>query len=361
MKRGNDNFRVKFERNESSTFIGELDRRENNTNRLTVKASEIQFSTIEEAKRWYGPMFLERLGVEEHLVEDTEKQLNMIANIGDQPYLVGESTWISIKNRVDIYGKGFDLLPPEEQVRDINKVLSLFPNMEMQVICVDSKIRAMMSKEYAVIKQNELFNEIMVASIERFDDLTFINGIIDYNTTRCKIIFEELKDELSGLYGLKDSFVPGLFIESSDTGHSGNKVGAFWMNDRGHSFINSSEYIYMKHRGKNNLEKLLNKLPEIFLKYQDVLQKFAEMLTIEIAQPMSVLRKACRDLKIPKREAELLRQNLEINLGAEATCTAYDICQEILYLPHLVEPDKRVAAEEKVGKAIILDYEKLAK
>ena len=164
---GKDEFKLSFD--EIDEFLLFLKARERSTKRISVPGNMLNFVTIGDSRKWYrsNEILSERLGVKPYLVEDTEKNMDMILVIDGQPYLVGSSAWISIKNRVDIYGKGFDRLESLEQVRDINAILSDMKAL-VQVIVVEDKVRAIV-KEYSVVRGDQLFSQVLAISAERFD------------------------------------------------------------------------------------------------------------------------------------------------------------------------------------------------
>ncbi len=367
MKKEFDGFQRRFEKIEE--FIDFLDEREENTTRIKVPAENLRFLTIGQAKKWYrtDESLASRLGVDLELIKDTEENTDMIVVIGEDkktPYLLGNSSWVSIKNRIDIYGKGFDMLGSDEQVRDINRRLSQLGKEEVQVIIVDNKIRAIMSRMYAVVITANLFKAVIKYSKERFDDYRMVDSYVDHNISSCKLLFTDLREELADIYKLPDEYVPGIVIQTSDTGWSANRIGAYWQS-KGSSFINANEYIYMKHKGKVSLDDILDELPNLFLKYQNTLKKFAKLLTIEISQPISVLKKACKHIGIAKKHTKMLVNEFEAELsalsgkGSEPKVTAYDICRKILSLPSHVDKSQRTDVEEKVSKAINVNYTRL--
>jgi len=370
MKREFDNFRVSFDKVED--FMIFLQDREENTKRIKVAAEDVRFLTVGQAKKWYktDEELAERLGVSTELIKDTENNTDMIAIVGGvekTPYLVGSSSWVSIKNRIDIYGKGFDMLGSEEQVRDINRRFSQLGREDVQIIVVDNKIRAIMSRLYAIVVTAELFKAVMDYSKERFDGFDMVSAYVDHNTSGCKLLFTSLIDELIELYELPEQYVPGIVIQTSDTGFSANKIGAYWQSSTGASFVNSNEYIYMKHKGKVSLDDVLDQLPNLFLKFQNTLKKFAELIEIEINSPISVLKKACKQIGLTKKDTALLVKEYEdlatfdriFSEDEEVKATAYDICKTILSLTQFVEKKKKLEVEEKVGKAININYKKL--
>lgn len=358
-EKGFDNFGKTF--NNICDFFTFLAEREKATTRLEVKANELNFVSVDHALRFYKtvPELAKRLGVAEELVKDTIECTNLIVVINKEPYLLGTSSWISIKNRMDIYGTGFDKLDAETKAHVMRKRFAQLGEDKVKVIIVENKIRAIMSDEYAVIPASEVFMSIVEEAENRFENYELREALADHLRTRLVISFPELQNEINELYQLPDKYTPGLIIETSDVGYSANKVGSYWLLPDGTGFINTNEYIYVPHIGKASLNKVLKELPNLFLKYQNTLKKFAQLITVEIPAPVTVLKKACKHIGIPKKYIARLVEQFELNYQNVPKVTAYDICREIFSVPAMVGENRRQEMEEVVGKAINLNYAKL--
>lgn len=353
-----DAFEVEFK--EANAFLAFLKERENKTERFEENSSNFNFVSIAHSlqiKKYGSEVALaNRLNVPLKLVEDTKDGTNIIVAINREPYLLGESAWNSLKNRIGIYGDGFDKLVPETKAYVLKERFSQECKPVKVIVC-ENKIRAVMSSEYAVVPAYFLFQEVLNKVVERFDDYQVVAAMANHNVARIKIILPSVKDDINSLYNLPDEYIPGLIIETSDTGYSANKIGSFWLaNGRG-SFITQNEYIYLPHVGNVKIDDILDQLPNLFLKFQNTLKKFAGLMQIEIQYPTRTLKNACKKLKIPKKYTKLIVEQFEANLPQGATVTAYDICRDIFTLPELVDEDERKKDfEELAGKAINLNY-----
>lgn len=343
-------------------FLVFLTERENSeTTRLSVASSSVSFVTIERALMTYGTIenLAKRLNVDEDLIKDTQDHSKIIVSINKTPYLLGDSSWISIKNRIGIYGYGFDLLDTKIMTTVLNDRFQEIGNKEVQIIIVNEKIRAIMSDEYSVVPIGDLFTEVMKEVNTRYDDnFELRDCYVDHNIARCKLLFPELGDEINRLYNLPDEYIPGVIIQSSDTGFSANRVGTFWKTKRG-TFINSNEYIELIHKGNNSMDKVLDELPNLFLKYQNTVKKFAKLMMIELKNPVKVIKLAGKHIGLPKRITKQIVEQFDIDFASTSIVTAYDICSLLFMAPTLVDNGTVQLLEEKVGKAINLNYTKL--
>ncbi len=343
------------------SFLNFLNEWELNTSRHEIPPTYLKFSSINKYCESYGKDQLVTVlkDVNEEVVDDTQENTDLIVFVGGEPYLVGSSAWISMKGRIDIYGKGLDRIGSELQAEVLNKRF-LQLKKPVKAIIANKKVRAIMSSLYKVVPAQDLFNNVLERSVERFGDFEFVNGYADHYTVRCKILFPGLEKDINNAYNLPHHYTPGLVIITSDTGYSSHKIGAFWKTNIG-SFINSSEYLEFKHMGGNTLDKIADELPNLFLKYQNVVRKFADMMDIEIDMPVNVLKKAYKHLKIPKKYINQSVSSFETYVASVSSpITAYDICRKIMQITTLADTDtKKTALEEKVGKAINLNYAKL--
>ena len=362
MMKAMDRFEKSFDTN-MVEFLEFLREREANTTRFTVSASQLKVVAMGQALKHYSMDGLaQRLGVTQELIEDTITHTDVVVTVDGKPYLMGESTWISVKNRIEIFGRGFDMLETVDKAKTINARLQQLADKQVQVIVVDDKIRAIMSDEYAIVEASDLFSSVEAKLLDRFDGYEMISGYADHTVSRCKLLLPEMAAELNGLYSLPDEYTPGIIIETSDVGYSANKIGPYWKT-KGGSFIRMKEYIYMQHKGDTNLDKILEELPNLFLRYQNTLKKFAAMLLVEIdaACVLKVARKAAKQIglskKLSKQIVEQIEQTYLMNPGM---VTAYDICRELLSAPLLVDDSQKTEIEELVGKALNVNYETLA-
>lgn len=340
-------------------FLSFLREREQNTERHELPAKEVRFMTIEQGLRYYKTEqnLANRLGVSVELLEETKSNTDILVVFRRNAYLLGSSAWVSLKNRMNIYGSGYDQLSAELQTAVLNYRFAQIGDKTVKVIIVDKKVRAIMSDEYAVVPTAELFEAVLERTASRFGGYELVASYADHNIARCKIIIPAVKDTLNQIYNLPDEYIPGIIIETSDTGFSANKIGPYWQVGKA-SFINAKEYIYMPHIGKINLNTVLDELPNVFLKYQNTLKKFAALMQIELSMPVKVLKKACKKIELPRKLTRQLVEQFELNLSTRggAIVTAYDVCREILFAPQLVDGQQKTIIEEKVGKAINLNY-----
>jgi len=355
MKKGYD-FYSKYV-NAFSELLLDLQEREVDTKRIDVCANKIRFVSIAKALEKYKTVeaLSAKIGIDIELLSDTNDHTKMIACVEGVPYLLGRSSWISISGRIDIYGGGLAALEPDDKAQLINARLAQLGDNLIKVVIVNQKIRAMMSRKYATIPANEVFKQVAEKARERFASTKFVTGFYNHEFAFAQLMFPEVAQKLSEAYGLPEELTPGITVITSDTGHAGVKIVGSWVSPKGR-FQQAGTEVYLRHENSNSLEKVLEELPNLFIKYQNMALKLAALMGIEIKFPATVLKKALKELGAGERNAKMLLETLPTN-----DVTAYDICMELFSLPARLDiaETSRLELEEKIAKAINLDFTKL--
>jgi len=339
------------------SLLEALREREAETIRIDLPANKLRFVSLEKALEKYKTVddLAKRMGIEPMLVNNTLDNAKMIVVADGSPYLIGKSSWISVSGRIDIYGGGFAELEPDDKANVINARLKQLDNSQVKVIIVSGKVRAIMSKKYSPIPANETFEAALQAIRNRFADVQYMVGYYDHEIAYVKLLFPELAQQLTEVYGIPDTLVPGMLILTSDTGHAGVRIAACWKHPQG-SFRQTDSEVYVKHENLNGLGKVLEEMPNLFIKYQNAAVKLAAMLNIELQHPAIVTKKVFKALGVGDKHAKAT-----IELLPAVGATAYDVCMEIFSLPARLNLSEaaRLELEEKVAKAINFDYEKI--
>lgn len=342
-------------------FLNAIKERQAKTVYMVVPARELSFEPLGSYCARYGLTRSEAasaLGVDAVLVDDTARHTDLIVHTPDGSFLLGIGARISISNRISIEGAGLYQLASETLARVYNERMHSL-KQEVKLVYCFGKIRAIMSNLYREVEAGDVFAETLRIAHERFGDADFVGGHITHNRYEARVVFPEAAAELKRLYGLDGDIVPGLRILTSDTGFAANQVAPFWAGRRT-SWVNDSERIYVIHKGrKNGLERVVQQLPNLFLRYQNTAEKFVELMKIPVlANPERVIRRACRDLKLGKRLKRALVE--EWRFTSVLQPTAYDLCRHLLTAASLVDsPTVKEIVEAKVGRAINLPWRSL--
>lgn len=185
-----------------------------------------------------------------------------------------------------------------------------------------------------------------------------------------RIEFPEKADEFQTLYGLPHKLIPGIILETSDTGDCSIKVKGFWRVKNSISLISE---VSKKHTGKVSIEDLLRDVNEtIFSEYTRLPEALCELMDMDLADPSwklntssgasknlkrieGILKSAFKQLKIveaigKQAEVSLLEQLIQEFDGSVAY-TAYDLAFSILSMPERVS-GLHPLTKEKLSKAV---------
>lgn len=348
---GSDNYEINFK--DINEFLDELERRENNTIRPTINTKVIDFLTRED---------LEKNGYQ---VKTTSSQDRIFLKVQDTVYPVSEGAFVSIKGRIDIYGKGL-LELPDELLRDVlNARIKDIP--EVKLIVIDEKVRAIMSAAnggYVVMPTKEVVENVLDALESKFEDIEFKDAHLTYDLLYLKILFPEKAEVIQDLYGKTLEYIPGIMLRTSDTGYAANEVFPIW-NVKGGSIVfgDVNESIRMVHRGKEaSIDNLKDDLPNIFVKLRDTIGCIRKQMVYKVKFPALTIKNACKKLNLGKKDTRQMLErldlfayknpNIEIN-GYHITQLFMDMAREE------TDENKKRLLETIAGKAFNLRYDKL--
>lgn len=352
---GSDNYEIYYFK-DINEFLDELERRENNTIRPSVDTKVIDFLTRED---------LEKNGYQ---VKTTSSQDNRIfLKVQDTVYPVSERAFVSIKGRIDIYGKGL-LELSDELLRDVlnNRIKSI---PEVRLIIIDGKVRAIMSAAnggYVVMPTKEVVENVLDALESKFENIEFKDAHLTYDLLYLKILFPEKAEIMQDLYGKPVQYIPGVMIRTSDTGYAANEVFPIW-DIKGGSVVfgDIDESIRMIHRGKTtSIENLKDDLPNIFVRLRDTISLVRKQMEYKVKYPALVIENVSKKFKLGKKDTRQMLERLDLFcfINPDREITGYDITQLFLDMARQ-EPNenKKRRLEVVAGKAFNLNYEKFDK
>lgn len=349
---GSDNYEINFK--DINEFLDELERRENNTIRPSVDTKVIDFLTRED---------LEKNGYQ---VKTTSSQDNRIfLKVQDTVYPVSEGAFVSIKGRIDIYGKGL-LELSDELLRDVlnNRIKSI---PEVRLIIIDEKVRAIMSAAnggYVVMPTKDVVLNVLDMFEAKFEEIKFKNAYLTYDILYLKILFPKKAETMQDLYGKPVQYIPGVMVRTSDTGYAANEVFPIW-DIKGGSVIfgDMDESIRMIHRGRSaSIENLKDDLPNIFVKLRDTIKCVQRQMSYKVKYPSLTVQNACEKLKLGKKDTRQILERLELFMfkNPDTEINGYHITSLFLEMARDTrDENKKRYLEVIAGKAFNLRYEKL--
>jgi len=228
------------------------------------------------------------------------------------------------------------------------------------------KVFAMPSARYKYIPQSTLLN------IAEYFDCEMLGAdtkkwFISNNISQIWLEFNKQAEDIAKTYKLPDTVIPGVLLETSDTGDCALKVIPVWRRGKGFSYARGREY-KREHKGSFNIDDVLDSIKDkVFSEYTKLPQRLCELLAIDVTNPAVFLEFLLEEARlqsiIGKRRMSNLLEALQGELNPAIRYTAYDIVMRLMELPASFDEDKWIAEqlESAVYRLPFLDIEKIQK
>lgn len=346
---GSDSLRITFNSTELDLLGEEIARRESNTTLL--KNQSVKFYTRKEVEENGFTLDSEFAYENEIFV--------VLSNNNSVAYPVGEGAWLSLKQRIEIFGKG--LLELEDTI--LRDVLNSRTNKQKyQVLLIDDKVRGMFTNSnrgYKYISQEELLTVCYDAACKRFGDVAFYYGEVTYDYSIFKFMIKDNTQSLTDIYGKEEDFTPGLMLKTSDTGYQATEIIPIW---RINGVVCPEDYEGLKlvHRGFGNedYDKIRDCMPNIFVRMRNTLELIKAQMQIEIVKPIKTFNSVCKYLGIPKKYTNELKECLSLYLHNNSKVTGYDLTKVVVNYSSTKEEEERKKMEVYAGMFLNVDYSK---
>lgn len=188
---------------------------------------------------------------------------------------------------------------------------------------------------------------------------------IDHFITQLWVTFPDKADDVSKTYGLPDTLVPGVLMETSNTGDCSLRVIAFWERKRG---VHARLGIYEReHRGRADSATVVADMShKLMPNYTELPYRLCELLTIDIKDPTAAIEAVFHMANISKELGRKRSQNLLDAMtdlvSTRTSMTGYELAMMFMDLPSYdMDETVLVKAEQIAGKVPFLNFEKIAK
>lgn len=268
----------------------------------------------------------------------------------------------SIGRRVGLSGRQLSI-PREARDAYLADICAAEPFHGMLMYRNAGRIRkafSVFSKEYTPIPQMSM-KDILNNFGEFSKDYKCHYWEIDNFFSSIYLEFPKKADELRDIYGLKDEFVPGICLSTSDVGMSSFTVTETWRHKD--SVMTGNIYKAM-HKGEVDFENINSQVTEkIFEKYEVLPERLCELLMIDITDPKQTLNMALKKIDLTKaigqKETLSIKEQLMREIAPCRVYTAYDIALMLMSLPERCTGLPAYAAKNlanAVMKAPFVDY-----
>lgn len=211
------------------------------------------------------------------------------------------------------------------------------------------KIIAILSGRYCYVPQGTLLK--IIDNIDASLGAVKCNGwSVSNNLTRILLEFPDKAAEVAKTYSLPNTVIPGLMLETSDTGDCSITAVGTWRL-AGKRYASYGNRYSRKHSGEVDIENVMSKIEKtIFGKYTVLPARLCELMLVDMKFPASainnVLATARHTVALSKRTVKYLAETLGNELDPGAKYTAYDIAMLLLDLPARVESNNNETREE---------------
>ena len=313
---------------------------------------------------------LEQRNVSQEIIEETRKGSRLFMVLDNAGYWTSGNLSLGIAARADLQGDGayspcdelYSLLMRRYVAKSVIKpTRGTLIIREAEGI---SKAFACFSGRYRHVPQSILCDFIKGFGTE-LGNAECAGWEVTQFLTDITIEFPSVADDISKTYELKDEFVPGVRLTTSDTGAS--SIRAVGTLRHGKSRIYVDEFT-RKHSGEIDLGKLHEDVDKtIFQNYTKLPARLCDLMSIDINDPADCMERVLEQMGledcIGKRIAEKLVEELLLEINPAIKYTAYDIAVSIMDLPGRYYEDVATSTVEKlagfVHKAAFADFTKV--
>ena len=316
----------------------------------------------------FGRMTVKKLedkGVSSEIINELRDKTKLFIRINNAGYWVSENLSLGLAARADLMGGGAYNPCDELYYLLMRRYVDMLSNGTMVIRVQDNvkKIFACFSSRYHHVPQklltsiiNGFKGELGRAECSGWEVSQFYTDII--------MEFPDVADDFSKTYNLKDTFVPGIRLSTSDTGASSIRaVGTMRYRK---SRIYTDEFS-RKHSGSIDLKKLQEDVDDaIFKNFTKLPSRLCALMAIDIYDPADCTERILQQIGLEgcvgKRIAQKLIDEVIQEINPSVKYTAYDIATSILELPGRYYDDGATSTVDRlaslVPKAAYADYDK---
>ena len=227
------------------------------------------------------------------------------------------------------------------------------------------KVFALPSSTYCHIEQDILLH-MADKLAEELGPFQCDHWYIDHFITQVWLTFPSHAQDVCDTYGLPDTFVPGVLLETSDTGDCSVRAIAFWQRT---GFSRARIGMFEReHRGNfDKREILANYQKKLMGRYLELPQRLAELMTVDIPDTSAAIEAILKQLhankELGKKRAKSLLEAMQAEVASRPSMTAYELALLFMELPARIITDKvsMETIENYAGKVPFMDFNKIAK
>ena len=283
--------------------------------------------------------FTSKPGVNRQLADELRYGSKMVMMIAGKSYVVSDLASSTLNNRAKIGGDAKNG-PSVGRIVDLAMSFHHTNTQNLRMITRSNQqasiIIAAHSEKYAYVPQTilcDIYNKIA----QDFGRTECLQWEVTHEITHCYLGFPEIAKEFADTYGLPNTIVPGLYLSTSDSGDGSLTIRGIWdINGR----RAGGPCLKRNHRGDVDVEKFVEMAwKKIFAEYNSIPTRLADLLTINVDDPIATLRRVFHQIGITKscnlgkKTSKALFTALVDEFDKTAKYTAYDIAMAIASVP----------------------------
>lgn len=228
------------------------------------------------------------------------------------------------------------------------------------------KVFSVRSGKYESIPQSTLIDSIEMLS-HSLHAPVMKEWYMDHFGTTVLVEFPTLAKEVNESYKLNDKLIPGMYIATSDTGHSCFRVSATWRMEGTTGIFCSGETFAVKHIGEIDPQSIVKRVDDtIFKNHTKLPAALQEQATVclNADQAIMAMRAALEDLGITKAIGKK-RSNQEIisfgqSLKPIVRYSGYDVVRAIFALTESCRIFMTDTLQTNIGKSAYYNFRRFS-
>lgn len=315
-------------------FLSFLQNREENGRWKRESSSEIQMVALEKGSALTEQLISDygALG-KSGVIEDTVTNTSLILKVNDKEYPVRSCAIKTILDRARISGNALQKVKKPVLAEILNHCLKVAKGEALLRISEDkiSAVHGGDNNEYAILEIPALFTRTTAYLNANFSGCTFAGGFYDHSLvsaawelTGHSDLVKTYKEALEAHKLPVNEMQPALRLSTSDVGISGANLYPTLLMGKDQKTISLGSPLRLEHKADATLEKFESQLALIFSQYTQAIKNLADLLKIEVRNPVNCMAGVMKRIGIPKKLAFSAIDLFKAQNG-EDDCTAHDI------------------------------------
>lgn len=259
------------------------------------------------------------------------------------------------------------VLPIDEKAERLTRDFLLYSDC-CKILLRDGKVSAVLSKEYAILPDDELIEHLENQLLIDHPEYEFDKGMVSHEYLVVEYLLNDTLMEESVRLKLNDagahisSLKAGIRFSTSDVGLSKVYASIFYDADGVRTTLGSG--IEMEHKGDATPEKFENKMENLGLLFKECEERIEELGNIPIRNLAGCVREIREVFTfLPKASAEEVEEELQLKYPNGGTAIDVYLALNDIIQRHTrttnASPTRYLNLSEQVAKLMDLPYEKI--